>query len=127
MTLPSLLSIYRDSLPINLSEALDFLKTEERVDKKRKHPNTVVAEVVSRDLLEVARKRGIKDTVRLVEAAMMAATLDETDHGRGRYAEAARVLQVHINTFRSRLEVLGPEVQKMSRKIRNLRRAVKAF
>lgn len=93
------------------------------MERKKRHPNTVVAEVVSRELIEVAQKRGIKDTVRMLEAAMMAATLNEGDAGRGRYAEAARRLQVHINTFRSRLEVLEPEVKEMSRKMKHMTRS----
>ena len=88
------------------------------MDKKRKNSNAIVAELVKGDLIEIAKKRGIKDTVRMVEAAMMAATLDEATDGRGRFAEAARSLRVHINTFRSRLEVLAPEVSKMSRSIK---------
>lgn len=97
---------------------------KKKTAKQAKHANTIVAEVVSRELMDIARKRGIKDTVRLVEAAMMAATLDEASGGRGRYAEAARALHVHINTFRSRLEVLGPEVEKMAKKLRSIKRAV---
>lgn len=90
------------------------------VKKKAKHPNSVVAEVVNDQLIEVAQKTGIKNTVRMIEAAMMAATLEETDKKRGKYAEAARSLGVHINTFRSRLDVLAPEVAKMKRKIKSL-------
>jgi alanyl-tRNA synthetase len=77
-----------------------------------------IASVISKKLIKIAKEQGIKDTVRLLEAGMMAATLEEMENSRGRYAEAARSLHVHINTFRSRLEVLEPEVKKMSKSIR---------
>jgi len=83
--------------------------------KQRKAADTVIFSAVDADIFEIARKKGMKETVRLLEAALIARAIEEGD---GNYSAAARILQTPVTTLGSRKEVLQPLVRKMERKIK---------
>lgn len=83
--------------------------------KQRKAADSIIFNAVDEDIFEIARKKGMKETVRLLEAALIARAIEE---GEGNYSAAARILQTPVTTLGSRKEVLQPLVRKMERKIR---------
>ena len=77
--------------------------------------DTVIFNAVDEGIFDIARKKGMKETVRLLEAALIARAIEE---GEGNYSAAARILHTPVTTLGSRKEVLQPLVRKMERKIR---------
>jgi DNA-binding NtrC family response regulator len=60
--------------------------------------------------------RGIKETLLLLEAAIIARTLNETFHC---LAHSARILQLPVNTLSSRQKVLAPQIEIFNRLLAN--------
>ena len=82
---------------------------------RRANPDAVVFDAVESGVFDVAVKRGIKETVHLFEAALIARAIHE---GEGNYSEAARILQTPVTTLGSRKDVLAPHIKKMVKKLR---------
>lgn len=83
--------------------------------KQRKTADSIIFQVVDGDAFDIARKKGMKETVQLFEAALIARAVEE---GKGNYSAAARILQTPVTTLGSRKDVLQGMVKKMERKIK---------
>jgi DNA-binding NtrC family response regulator len=80
----------------------------------KKQDTSVIFDVVDEKIFGIAVNRGMKETVRLVEAAFIAKALDE---GMGNLCEAARILKIPSTTLTSRRNILLPLVKKMEKKL----------
>lgn len=83
--------------------------------QKRAGVDSVIFDVVEGNVFEIAKKKGMKETVRMFEAALIACAIEE---GEGNYSEAARILQTPVTTLGSRKDVLADFVKKMERKLK---------
>ena len=85
------------------------------MSKLRKTADSVIFGMVDSEAFSVAKKKGMKETVQLFEAALIARAVEE---GEGNYSAAARILQTPVTTLGSRKDVLDNFVRKMERKIK---------
>ena len=85
------------------------------MNKVRKTADSVIFNVVDNEAFDVAKKKGMKETVQMFEAALIARAVEEGD---GNYSAAARILQTPVTTLGSRKDVLSGFVRKMERKIK---------
>ena len=83
--------------------------------KQRKTADGVIFDVVNNDAFDITKKRGMRETVQLFEAALIACAVG---HEEGNYSAAARLLQTPVTTLGSRKDVLDGYVRKMERKVK---------
>ncbi len=76
---------------------------------------SAVFNLVDEKLFDIALKTGVKETVRMIEAALIAKAINE---GEGNLSEGARLLKTPQTTFYSRQNVLQDLVSQMARKAR---------
>lgn len=83
--------------------------------KRYKMAASIIFDAVDEEIFEIARKKGMKETVHMLEAALIAKAIEAGD---GNYSAAARILHTPVTTLGSRKEVLQPLVRKMAKKLR---------
>ena len=75
----------------------------------------MIIDSVQNELYPYARSLGLKQAVRLFEAAIIASSLKESD---GNLSEAARILDVPSTTLQSKRDVMDSLIAKVSKKIK---------
>ena len=86
--------------------------------KKRKvrgKPEQPIIDAVQNEIYGVARSMGLKQTVRLFEASIIACALKESE---GNLSEAARILDVPSTTLQSKRDVMETVIDKAAKKIK---------
>jgi transcriptional regulator with GAF, ATPase, and Fis domain len=101
--------------PVDEKKLCNIFLTRTVMNKSRKTADSVIFNVVDSAAFDVAKKKGMKETVQLFEAALIARAVEE---GEGNYSAAARILQTPVTTLGSRKDVLEGFVKKMERKLK---------
>jgi len=86
--------------------------------KTRGKPEQPIIDAVQNEIYGVARSLGLKQTVRLFEASIIACALKESE---GNLSEAARILDVPSTTLQSKRDVMESVIDKAARKIKKSR------
>jgi DNA-binding NtrC family response regulator len=91
---------------------------DETMKKKRnvrKKSDQTIIDAVQNELYPYARSLGLKQAVRIFEAAVIASSLKESD---GNLSEAARILNVPSTTLQSKRDVMDDLIVKVGKKIK---------
>lgn len=86
-----------------------------KTKKVRIKPDLSIIDAVQNELYGSARSLGLKQTVQVYEASLIACALIES---KGNLSEAARILNIPSTTLQSKRDVMENVINKVSRKIK---------